>query len=125
MTDRTLLSLGSINADIQMRADAALGSSEMLPAIDPCRLPGRKAGNRAYLGALFGLRSRLVGRVGDDELATQALTPLARAGVDISGVSRAKGCATAVSVIIVPPDGKKHIVLASNANDCWDDAAES
>ncbi|TRX73657.1 PfkB family carbohydrate kinase [Pseudomonas mangiferae] len=119
----TLLSLGSINADFQVRVEAAPGSQETLLAHDFRRLPGGKAANTAYLGARFGHRSLLLGRVGDDELAEQALAPLRQAGVDVSGVSQAAGAATAVSMIMVPPDAKKVIVLANNANDQWDEAA--
>ncbi|MGE6661879.1 PfkB family carbohydrate kinase [Pseudomonas sp. NPDC077408] len=119
----TLLSLGSINADFQVRVDEPAGSRETQLAHDLCRLSGGKASNTAYLGARFGHRSLLLGRVGDDELAEQALDPLRQAGVEVDNVGRAAGQSTGVSMIMVPPDGKKNIVLATNANDCWDDAA--
>ena len=119
----TLLSLGSINADFQVRVDEPAGSRETQLAHDLCRLSGGKASNTAYLGARFGHRSLLLGRVGDDELAEQALDPLRQAGVEVNNVGRAAGQSSGVSMIMVPPDGKKNIVLATNANDCWDDAA--
>ncbi|WP_145011017.1 carbohydrate kinase family protein [Pseudomonas oryzihabitans] len=119
----TLLSLGSINADFQVRVGEDLDSAETLLADDFHRRPGGKAANTAYLAARFGHRSRLLGRVGDDDLAAQALEPLRRAGVDVSGVTPAMATATAVSMILVPPSGKKRIVLANNANDRWDDQA--
>lgn len=115
----TLLSLGSINADLQVRTHQPAGASETLLAYDFCRFAGGKASNTAWLGAQYGLRSVLLGRVGDDDLAEQALGSLRQAGVDVSAVGRAGGQATGVSMIMVPPDGKKHIVLATNANDCW------
>lgn len=123
MTPPSVLSLGSINADFQLRVDAPPGSSDLLYAHDFLRLSGGKAANTAFIAARFGLRSQLLGRVGDDQLAEQALGPLAAAGVDISGVSQAPGEPTAVSLIMVPPGAKKQIVLATNANDCWDDSA--
>ncbi|MDR6680319.1 carbohydrate kinase family protein [Pseudomonas oryzihabitans] len=116
----TLLSLGSINADFQVRTRVDLDSAETLLADDFQRRPGGKAANTAYLAARFGHRSLLLGRVGDDELAEQALVPLRHAGVDLTGVTPAEGTATAVSMILVPPSGKKRIVLANNANDRWD-----
>ncbi|MGE6528463.1 PfkB family carbohydrate kinase [Pseudomonas sp. NPDC077382] len=119
----TLLSLGSINADFQVRVDEPAGSRETQLAHDLRRLSGGKASNTAYLGARFGHRSLLLGRVGDDELAEQALAPLRQAGVGVDHVGRAAGQSTGVSMIMVPPDAKKNIVLATNANDCWDDAA--
>lgn len=123
MTRSTLLSLGSINADFQMRLDEEPGSAETLLAHDHVRLSGGKAANVAYLGAVFGCTSRLLGCVGDDDLARQALSPLQAAGVDIGSVCTARGATTGVSIIMVPPKGKKQIVLATNANDQWDEAS--
>lgn len=123
MTPPTVLSLGSINADFQMRLDTTPGSSDLLYAHDFVRLSGGKAANTAFIAAKLGVRSRVFGRVGDDQLAEQALATLAASGVDISGVRQVPGASTAVSLILVPPDAKKQIVLASNANDCWDEAA--
>ena len=119
----TLLSLGSINADFQVRVDDPPGTVETLLAHDLCRLGGGKAANRAFLGRLYGLDCHLLGRVGADDLAEQALAPLRQVGVNLEGVSRSTSAGTAVSMIMVPPQGKKHIVLASNANDDWDEAA--
>lgn len=82
-----------------------------------------KAGNTAYLAAQFGLHSRLLGQVGNDDLAEQALTPLRRAGVDVSSVGRVDGRATGVSIVMVPPDAEKYIALATNANDDRDEPA--
>lgn len=123
MKRRTILSLGSINADFQVRVQGPVGSSDMLRAHDFSRFSGGKSSNTAFLAARFGHNSQLIGRVGDDELATQALAALREAGVNIEGVSVAKGQPTGVSMIMVPPDAKKHIVLATNANDCWDEDA--
>lgn len=120
---KTVLSLGSINADFQVRVDAAPGSQETLLAHDFRRFSGGKAANTAYIAACFGCRSVLLGRVGDDELAAQALAALVDKGVEVEGVGRAAGCATGVSMIAVPPGAKKQIVLATNANDEWDDDA--
>ncbi|RKR03454.1 ribokinase [Kushneria sinocarnis] len=119
MNARTLLALGSVNADFQVRIDDTPGSAETLLAHDQRRLSGGKASNAAYIGCTFGCRSVLLACVGDDDLATHALSPLHRAGVDISRVARAEGESTGVSMIMVPPTGKKQIVLATNANDHW------
>ncbi len=118
-----VLSLGSINADFQVRVQGPVGSSDMLRAHDFCRFSGGKSSNTAFLAARFGHDSQLIGRVGDDELAVQALSALTKAGVNTDGVSVAAGQATGLSMIMVPPDAKKHIVLAPNANDCWSEEA--
>ncbi len=123
MTPPVLLSLGSINADFQMRLSRPVGSAETLPAHDFTRLSGGKAANRAYLARRLGHPAQLLGRVGDDDLREQALGALRDAGVDLAGVSVAAGHPTAFSVIAVPPTGKKAILLAGNANESWDDDA--
>lgn len=117
-----ILSLGSINADFQVRIDVPLESGMTLMGRDFVRLSGGKAANVAFLARQLGRDAILLGRVGQDELAEQALAPLRQAGVDLRHVTRSAG-STAVSMIAVPPDGKKSIVLAGNANDRWDDAA--
>jgi ribokinase len=118
-----LLALGSINADFQMRVPKELGDIETQLAHDFMRLSGGKAANRAFLARQFGHPARLFGRVGDDDLARQPLGPLESQGVDLAGVSVAPRTSTAVSIIVVPPTGKKRIFLASNANACWDEQA--
>ncbi|PTB21362.1 ribokinase [Trinickia symbiotica] len=119
----TVISIGSINADFQMRVDEPPGGKETLAGRELIRPSGGKAANVAYLARLLGIESRLIGMVGDDDLAAQALDPLRRAGVDVSRVRVATGHATSVAVILVPPDGKKRIVHVYNANDVWDEAA--
>lgn len=115
----TVLSLGSINADFQVRVDRRPEVSETLEAHDFLRLSGGKAANVSYFARRLGLQAWLMGRVGDDELAEQALQPLRDAGVDLDGVQPVSKTSTGVSMITVPPDGKKGIILASNANLCW------
>lgn len=105
-----------------MRVNRPLGAGETLPADNFTRLGGGKAANRAFLARRLGLASWLFGRVGNDELADQALSPLRSAGVNLDAVSTAEG-PTAVSIILVPPAGKKSILLAGNANNAWDEVA--
>lgn len=116
MSAPLLLSLGSANADFQMRTDAPPGSAETQAAHDLRRLSGGKAANVALLARRLGHAARLLGRVGDDDLAGQVLEPLHREGVDVSGVRSGRGCRTGVAVVMVPPDGKKKIVSAGEAN---------
>ena len=117
--DPVILSLGSVNADFQMRIDRRPEISETLVAHDFVRMGGGKAANVAYLARLLGRDAVLLGRVGRDDLAQQALAPLHEAGVDLVHVDQVEGQSTAVSVITVPPDGRKGIVLAPGANDAW------
>ncbi|MXP64516.1 ribokinase [Roseomonas sp. M0104] len=123
MPQPLILSLGSVNADFQVRVPEPPATGKTLPATDFARLGGGKAANIAFLARRLGHPALLLGRTGDDELREQALKPLRAAGVDLSAVSVASGTATAVSMIAVPPDGKKSIILAGNANDAWDESS--
>ncbi|ABE37142.1 pfkB carbohydrate kinase family protein [Paraburkholderia xenovorans LB400] len=115
----TIVSIGSINLDLQMRVDHPVGSAETQRAHDFSRLAGGKAANVAYLARRFGHDAQLLGMVGDDRFADEAVAPLRDLGIDVSRVRTAAGQPTAVSMIFVPDNGKKTIVLASNANDAW------
>ncbi|MCC8391194.1 PfkB family carbohydrate kinase [Paraburkholderia sp. MMS20-SJTR3] len=115
----TIVSLGSINLDLQMRIDQPLGQFETQSAHHFSRLAGGKAANIAYLARRFGHEAQLLGMVGDDDFAGEVLAPLRALGADVSRVGRAAGQSTAVSMIFVPESGRKTIVLAANANDAW------
>lgn len=125
MPEPLLLSLGSINADFQVRTPRPLQAGETLTGENFTALGGGKAANVALLARQLGHSAALFGRVGDDTLRHQALHPVQAAGVALEGVTIAPDAATAVAMIAVPPDGHKSIVLAGNANDCWDDAARA
>lgn len=114
-----VLSLGSINADFQVRVERRPEISETLIGHEFERLGGGKAANVAYCARRLGVSTQLFGHVGEDDLAEQALAPLRKLGVELSDVAWVKGEATGVAMITVPPDGDKGIVLATNANEVW------
>lgn len=62
----------------------------------------------AFFARKLGVDARLFAHVGDDDLAEQALGPLRDIGVDLSGVGKVAGKDTGITMISVPPDGKKH-----------------
>lgn len=117
--DEIVISLGSVNADFQVRVNRRPDLSETLMAEDFLQLSGGKAANVAYLARKLGIAAWLIARVGDDALAEQALQPLQDMGIDLRHVHAVAGKPTGVSMITVPPDGKKGIVLAGNANNEW------
>lgn len=114
-----VISLGSVNADFQVRVDRRPDLSETLMARDFVQLSGGKAANVAYLAARLGVKAALIAHVGDDDLAEQALRPLREMQIDLRHVQKVAGKPTGVSMITVPPDGKKGIILAGNANSEW------
>lgn len=114
-----IISLGSVNADFQVRVDQKPGSTTTMLAHDFIRLSGGKAANVAYLARRLGVSALLLARVGNDDLGEQALQSLEEIGVDLSWVRKVEDVSTGFSMIAVPADGKKNIILAPNANDVW------
>ncbi|CAN5527496.1 ribokinase [soil metagenome] len=116
-----IISLGSINKDIQVRAERWPEPGETLMVTDLLTLGGGKAANRSYLTCKLGAPSLLVARVGDDDEAEEALRSLKKVGVNLDHVKRLPGQRTGLSMIAVRPDGNKTILLAANANENWEE----
>lgn len=120
---RAVLSLGSINLDIQVRAESFPASSETVFGTDYLRASGGKGANVALIAARLGAEVRLFGRVGDDPFAELALAGLRDSAVDLTGVRPVSGQSTGTALIVVRADGDKTIVLAPNANQHWEAGA--
>jgi ribokinase len=110
-----LISVGSINADHQMRVERAPGTGTTL-AGSLLRTSGGKGANVAYAVARWGGTAILVGSVGDDDLAALALGAPRAVGVDVRLVGTVSG-GTGLSTVAVDAEGAKSILLALEAND--------
>lgn len=115
----SIFSLGSINADFQVKVDRWPDPGETLLARDLVMIGGGKAANVAYFARRVGVPAVLIAHLGDDFLAGIALESLQRSDVDLSHVRRVDGATTGLSMISVRADGDKAILLASNANASW------
>lgn len=107
--------LGSINVDLVARVTRLPGAGETLLARSFETLPGGKGANQALAARRAGADVRLHGHIGNDALAPVALSMLAAAGVDVTGVAAASA-PTGVALIAVADDGENTIVVASGAN---------
>jgi ribokinase len=114
-----IISIGSINADFQVRAERWLEAGHDIVATDFMRCGGGKAANVAYAARKLDAPVILIGHVGDDDLAEQALSPLLE--LDLRHVSPVRGAATGFVTVVVTPDGRKTMIAAHNANDLWTD----
>ncbi len=77
------------------------------------RVPGGKGANQAVAASLLGARVRMVGAVGRDTLADEALAGLRDAGVELDVSQRGD---TGVALIVVADDGENQIVVVPGAN---------
>nr|MBI2904757.1 sugar kinase [Chloroflexota bacterium] len=116
MPGRDVIVLGDINADVLMPVPAypAVGEEALTDQI--IISAGGSAANTAVTLARFGLRTRLVGRVGRDAWAEAALTALTDAGVDTTAVQRDVEIGTGFTFISITPDGERTMFGYRGAN---------
>jgi ribokinase len=107
--------VGSINLDLVARCERLPQPGETLTDATFDRIPGGKGANQALAAARLGAEVRLLGAVGDDPFADEALALLRDGGVGLAGVRRVAE-PTGVAVIIVSGDGENQIVVAPGAN---------
>jgi ribokinase len=105
--------VGSINLDFVARVDRLPRAGETLLAADFDRFPGGKGANQAVAAARLGAEVVLVGAVGEDVLAEEALASLREAGVELE-LDRVG--TTGIALIVVDAGGENQIVVAAGAN---------
>ena len=105
--------VGSINLDLVARVEALPRAGETVLGTDFVRVPGGKGANQAVAAARLGAHVRMIGSVGDDPLAAEALAGLEEAGVELH-VTRLG--TTGIALILVDDDGENQIVVVSGAN---------
>jgi ribokinase len=105
--------VGSINLDLVARVERLPRAGETVLGSSFERFPGGKGANQAVAAARLGARVRMVGAVGTDALADEALAGLIEAGVELD--LHREG-ATGIAVILVADDGENQIVVVPGAN---------
>jgi ribokinase len=108
--------IGSINLDLVATAPRLPVAGETVTGATLARHPGGKGANQALAAARLGAEVALIGRVGDDAMADEALVLLRAAGVDLSAVAVDPSAPTGVALIAVDPSGENQIVVAAGAN---------
>jgi len=106
--------VGSINLDLVARADRLPRPGETVTGATFARYPGGKGANQAVGCARLGADVTMIGAVGADPLAEEALAGLREAGVTLDVV--ASEAATGIAVILVDAEGETEIVVAPGAN---------
>jgi ribokinase len=106
--------VGSINLDLVVRAERLPRPGETVSGARFARVPGGKGANQAVAAARLGARVRMVGCVGRDEVAEEALAGLRDADVEKRWL--VSDAPTGVALITVDAEGETTIVVASGAN---------
>lgn len=111
----SVLVVGSVNADITVRAPRIPAPGETVLGEDARVSSGGKGANQAVAAALAGASVALCGAVGRDAFRGPALSGLIRAGVDLTWLHEL-GAPTGLALITVAAGGENAITVASGAN---------
>lgn len=106
---------GSINLDLVTRVAQLPRPGETIHGSDIAQFAGGKGANQALAARRAGADVRLVGAVGQDGFAGQALAELRAAAVDLTAVEE-RGDTTGVAVITVDEAAENTIILSPGAN---------
>jgi ribokinase len=106
--------VGSINLDLVARVPTLPRPGETLTSTSFARVPGGKGANQAVAAARLGAAVTMIGAVGDDANADEAIAGLREAGVSLR---LERTGTTGLALILVADDGENHIVVVPGAND--------
>ncbi|MER8503501.1 ribokinase [Mesorhizobium sp. M0208] len=108
--------IGSINLDLIASVDRLPGPGETVRGSGFATAPGGKGANQALAAARAGAKVRMVGAVGKDSFASEALALLRDGKIDLSGVGETFA-STGTALIMVGADGENVIAVVPGAND--------
>jgi len=114
--------IGSINLDIVARVKDFPQPGETVTNATVSRFPGGKGANQAVAAHRLGASVFMVGRVGNDSHAEEALQVLRKEGIDLSYCKALEDQNTGFAMIVVSEAGENQIVVAPGANAAFDAA---
>jgi ribokinase len=106
--------VGSINLDLVARCERLPRRGETVTGATFSRYPGGKGANQAVACARLGAEVTLIGAIGTDPLADDALVELRES--DVSLHLKQSESPTGIAVILVDEAGETEIVVAPGAN---------
>ena len=110
-----VLVIGSLNADLVVRAPHFPQPGETISGGDLHIIPGGKGANQAVAAARQGASVAMLGRVGQDGFGDFLLDNLKNNHVEISNIER-DDASTGTAIIVVDENGQNSIVLSAGAN---------
>jgi ribokinase len=107
---------GSLHFDIMVDAPEAPRPGATLVANGWSQKCGGKGGNQAVEAARHGVRTSMIGAVGDDAFGQRLLTNLRARGVNAKSVVTRPGISSGMSIAIVDPAGEYGALVVPGAN---------
>lgn len=110
-----ILVVGSLNADLVVRAPRFPQPGETISGDDLQIIPGGKGANQAVAAARLGANVSMLGRVGKDNFGDFLLDNLKSNHVDSQLIQR-DDATTGTAIVVVDSSGQNSIVLSPGAN---------
>jgi ribokinase len=117
----TVIVVGSVNVDYLLRVERLPAPGETVFGGALTISPGGKGGNAAVAARMLGVRSVLVGAVGNDAAADDAIRALAERDVTHDALLRVD-VTTGAALVLVDGEGENQIAIAPGANAALDAA---
>ncbi|HLO28081.1 MAG TPA: ribokinase, partial [Anaerolineales bacterium] len=111
-----ILVVGSLNADLVVRAPRFPEPGETISGEDLRIIPGGKGANQAVAAARQGASVSMVGRVGNDSFGPELINNLKQNKVETSHIQTDPQSATGTAIIVVDANGQNSIVLSPGGN---------
>lgn len=108
--------LGSINLDLIARIKRVPKAGETGLADTMTTSPGGKGANQALAARRMGADTTMLGMIGEDAFAMQALKFLRQDGVDLSRIGVSREHPTGLAMIVVEESGQNAITVVPGAN---------
>lgn len=108
--------VGSINMDLVIRCANLPIPGQTITAESSQEIPGGKGANQAVAASRAGGEVRMIGRVGDDSMASQLIENLRTQGVQTGRILQSEACASGLAVVAVESSGQNAIMVVPGAN---------
>ena len=113
---------GGINIDFISSVKSMPKAGETIVGEDFVVTPGGKGANQAVACSRLGLKTSMIGRVGNDTFADQLLSNLNDEKINTDGITKDKTTHTGIATIILDETGQNSIIQTPGANYlCGDD----
>jgi len=113
--DKTVYVLGSINVDLVMKASRFPQRGETMMGSGFFTAHGGKGANQAVACSRLGVKTKLIGAVGEDLFGKESLSSLKKEGIDVGDVFVRESDSTGVATILLV-QGDNSILLSPGAN---------
>jgi ribokinase len=111
-----LLCIGDLNLDLLVRVPRFPVEDDEVEAQEMRSFPGGDAANTAAQAARLGMKTALIGCVGDDEAGRTLLAALKHKRVDTSLVQISREQPTGSTILTVRSDGQRNLIASRGAN---------